>query len=147
MSVEVPIRPPGAVRARAIRPTVGEIAGDAHRVDADHDGGLDLDGELEAHLVALPEVLDLGGLAFRQADPRMTAIALNVADPVRVIQAEPSAQLGDGDVWTRGDEAAQAGCTWAFAGAHWSATMTSPESTPMRTAVQIPRRTGQACRP
>lgn len=85
---------PGAVRRGPFR----EVARDPHRVDPHHNGGVHLDRELQANLVTLPEILDLGRLALWQADPGVRAVALEVADAVRIIEAEAPSQLGNGDV-------------------------------------------------
>ena len=48
----------------AIRGLVDHEACDPHRVDADDDRRVDLDRQLDAHLVTLPEVLELRPLAL-----------------------------------------------------------------------------------
>ena len=90
---------PGVAIAACACRLVDHEARDPHRVDPDHHWRLDLDRELDAHLVALPEVLELRGLALGQADVGRRPIARDHAHGLR-IEAESTTDVGDGEVWT-----------------------------------------------
>ena len=105
---------------------VGQVAGDSHRVDPDHHRRANLHRQLEPHLVPEPQVLQLGGLALRKADPGDDPVPFQATDGVWLIEDESPTQLGDGDIGPRGDEAPQARRARALVGGHARAAMVRP---------------------
>src|SRR5918997_5082080 len=116
------------LRMMTVRAVAGlEVACDPHRVDADDDRGTDLDGELHADLVTVPQLLELERLPLGEADVRGGPVVPDVGHRVRVVEREASPDLGHGHVWTRCDESAETRCARPLCSTHGSLT---PECTP-----------------
>src|SRR5690606_18730736 len=98
LAIAVPVDVAMASPAGAGR-LVDHEARDPHRIDADDHRSLHLDRELDAHLVTLPEVLELRRLALGQADVGGRPIARDHAHGLG-IEAESTTDVGDGEVWT-----------------------------------------------
>src|SRR5687768_5279942 len=106
---------------------VDHEAGNAHRIDADDHGGIDLDRELDAHLVALPEILELRRLTLGQADICRRPVAGD--DTHRIgLEAKPAPDVGDRDVWARCEISAETRCARPFGRGHELCRQSTPAS-------------------
>ena len=84
--------------AVAVQRAIDDVPRDAHRIDAHGDRSADLDAELDADLATAQQIVDLQRLTLGQAHVHLAPIVREARHRIRIIEAEPTPELGDGDV-------------------------------------------------